>query len=78
MDRTMIYQSNLLTHATDTGKEVFSIVAGNKEGVSFASQITQTDTIQIPDSFGVYWRNLLVYGRAVVQPDMLGLMYAYK
>ena len=78
VDRTMIYQSNLLTHATDTSTEVFSIVAGTKEGTTFAAQITKTDTLKIPDSFGEYWRNLFVYGRKNVQADALSLMYAYK
>lgn len=78
VDRTAIYQSNLLTHVTEGGKEVFSIVAGRKSGTTFANQIVKTDTLQIQDSFGEYWRSLYVYGRKVVEAEAVALMYAYS
>lgn len=77
VDRTTIYQSNLLPHVTEGGNEIFSIIAGRKSGTTFANQITKTDTIKIPDSFGEYWRSLYVYGRKVVEPEAVSLMYAH-
>lgn len=78
VDRTMIYQSNNLTHATLSGNECFYAVAGTKEATSFAMQVSKTDTLQIPDSFGEYWRTLFVYGRKVVQPTGLTVGSFYK
>lgn len=69
IDRTLIYQSNNLTvDATDDGT---LIVAGTKEATTFAAQMSKVDTLQIPDSFGEFWRTLMVYGREVVQPTAL-------
>jgi hypothetical protein len=78
VDRTMIYQSNNLTHETLSGNECFYAVAGTKEATSFAMQVSKTDTLQIPDSFGEYWRTLFVYGRKVVQPTGLTVGSFYK
>jgi len=78
VDRTMIYQSNNLMHETKVGQEVFYAIAGVKEATSFAMQISKTDTLQIPDSFGEYWRTLFVYGRKVVQPTGLAVGAFYK
>ena len=39
--------------------------------MTFAANITKTDSVKIPDSFGQYWRTLFVYGRAVVQDTAL-------
>jgi len=75
VDRTMIYQSNNLT-VTGAGETL--IVAGTKEASTFAAQISKVDTLQIPDSFGSYWRSLLVYGRKVVQPTALVNMVAKR
>ena len=77
IDRTMIIQSNLLKHVTDT-VECFYCMAGTKEALTFASQLTKTESLRIPDSFGSYMRGLAVYGRAVVQPEALVALYATK
>ena len=72
IDRTDVYQNNnLYTLAGNT-----YIVAGTKEAASFAAQITKTETLRIPDSFGEYWRTLFVYGRQCVQPTCLVNMVA--
>jgi hypothetical protein len=78
MDRTMINQSNRLPHVTDGANEAFYIMGGTKEALTFASQLVKTESLMIPDSFGTYMRGLSVYGRAVVQPEALVALYAYK
>lgn len=79
VDRTVIYQSNNLFSATDGDSDLaWYIMAGTKEGATFASQVDKVDTLKIPDSFGEYWRTLFVYGRAVVQPTALVSMIAKK
>jgi hypothetical protein len=43
--------------------------------MTFAAQLTKTETIRIPDSFGDYMRGLAVYGRAVVQDTAMVELY---
>lgn len=73
IDRMKVYQNNNLATGTAGGFDAgeTSILAGTNEAVTFASNITKSDTLKIPDSFGQYWRSLFVYGRNVVQPDAL-------
>ena len=73
VDRTKIYQNNNLPNGALAGLAAgeFGVVAGTTEASTFAANITKTDTLKIPDSFGEYWRTLFVYGRAVVQPTAL-------
>ena len=77
IDRTMVIQSNLLKHVTDT-VECFYIMAGTKEAVTFANQLVKTESIRLQESFGDAMRGLSVYGRAVVQPKALSCLYATK
>lgn len=77
VDRTKIIQSNLLKTVTD-GVQCTYCMGGTKEAVTFASQLTKTETIRIPDSFGDYMRGLAVYGREVVQPTALVALYVRK
>lgn len=73
VDRMKIYQNNNLPVGVAGGLAAgeTAIIAGTSEASTFASNITKTDTIKIPNSFGEYWRTLFVYGRAVVQPKAL-------
>jgi hypothetical protein len=77
IDRTKVYQSNNLSRVTDGLTYGTYVIAGTREATSFAAQITKTDTLKIPDSFGEYWRSLFVYGRKVVQPTALSVLYCY-
>ncbi len=73
VDRMKIYQNNNLPTGVAGGLAAgeTSIIAGTTEASSFAANITKTDTLKIPNSFGEYWRTLFVYGRAVVQDTCL-------
>lgn len=73
VDRMKVYQNNNLANGVNGGLAAgeFSVLAGTNEATSFAANITKTDTLKIPNSFGEYWRTLFVYGRAVVQPTAL-------
>ena len=78
MDRTKVIQSNLVYNVTDATVKCFYCVAGTKEAVTFANQLVKTETLRIQTSFGTYLRGLSVYGRAVVQPKALAVLYARK
>lgn len=47
------------------------IVAGNKDAISFASQVNKTEQVRNPADFGDFIRGLAVYGRKVVKTEAL-------
>ncbi len=51
VDRTKVYVNNSIYEQT-AGE--FSVIAGRKNATSFAMQLSKTDTLQIPNSFGEY------------------------
>lgn len=67
IDRTTIYVSHNLYVAS--GK--YSIIAGHKMGLTFASQMTEMETIRSERTFGNVVRGLQVYGYKVVKPEAL-------
>lgn len=81
VDRTKMIQTNTLYNVTETGGtgadvELFYVLAGTKEAMTFALQLTKTETLRIPTAFGDYMRGLAVYGRKVVQPTAMVEMVA--
>lgn len=71
VDGSKVYVTNNIPSFVDTTTGLINystILAGNSQFCSFASQITETQTLPIPDQFGMYYRSLQVYGRKIVQP----------
>jgi hypothetical protein len=68
IDRFMIYMSHNLNLAAG-GK--FSAIAGHKMGFTFASQMTEMETLRSEQTFGNIIRGLQVYGYKVVKPEAL-------
>jgi hypothetical protein len=68
IDRFTVYISHNLNVASG-GK--FSVVAGHKMGLTFASQMTEMETIRSESTFGNIIRGLQVYGYKVVKPEAL-------
>lgn len=69
IDRFSVYMSHNLS--VSSGK--FSILAGHKMGTTFASQMTNMETIRSETTFGNIVRGLQVYGYKVVKPEALAL-----
>ena len=67
IDRFTVYMSHNLNNAS--GK--FSIIAGHKMGFTFASQMTEMETIRSESTFGNIIRGLQVYGYKVIKPEAL-------
>jgi hypothetical protein len=67
IDRFTIYVSHNLS--VTTGK--FSIIGGHKMGLTFASQMTNMETIRSETTFGNIIRGLQVYGYKVTKPEAL-------
>jgi hypothetical protein len=69
-----IYRSNNLPKS---GSNTI-IPFGHKSGLTFASQLTDTETLPHPTSFGKLMRGLQVFGYKVIKPESLGYMVANK
>lgn len=67
IDRFTLYVSHNLY--VDTGKT--SIIAGHKMGFTFASQMTEMETLRAQSTFGNIVRGLQVYGYKVVKPEAI-------
>lgn len=69
IDRFTLYMSHNLP--VTAGK--YSIIAGHKMGLTFASQMTNMETLRSDSTFGNIVRGLQVYGYKVVKPEALAL-----
>lgn len=67
IDRFEVYLSNLLPK-TGANHYIFAL---HPKALTFATQLTKTETLRAESTFGTLMRGLLVYGRAVIQPDLL-------
>jgi hypothetical protein len=67
IDRFTLYVSHNLYK---NGSE-FSVIGGHKMGFTFASQMTNMETIRSETTFGNIIRGLQVYGYKVVKPEAL-------
>jgi hypothetical protein len=70
IDRFTVYVSHNLYK---NGSE-FSVIAGHQMGFTFASQMTNMETIRSETTFGNIIRGLQVYGYKVVKPEALATM----
>lgn len=68
IDRFTIYVSHNLK-VTDNNK--FHLIAGHNMGFTFASQMTNMESIRSESTFGDIIRGLQVYGYKVVKPEAL-------
>ncbi|HPD53690.1 MAG TPA: hypothetical protein PLI08_07080, partial [Bacteroidia bacterium] len=62
IDRFTLYVSHNLNRVTDGGNQCFSVIAGHKMGLTFASQMTEMETLRSESTFGSIIRGLQVYG----------------
>lgn len=68
IDRFTLYVSHNLK--VDTGGK-YNLIAGTKMGLTFASQMTNMETLRAQTTFGDIVRGLQVYGYKVVKPEAL-------
>jgi hypothetical protein len=79
IDRFTLYNSNLLETVADTsGQTAYCSLFGTNEAITFATQLTETETLRSQDTFADRIRGLQVYGYKAVQPTAFGLLYCYK
>lgn len=75
IDRFTVYNSNLLARYTDGSDTTWDILAGHKDGLTFATQLTKVETLRAESTFGEIMRGLMVYGSKVVKPEALVRAY---
>lgn len=73
-----IYASNNLATSADGGYNCWNAIFGHKDGLTFASQLTENEIIPNPNGFGKLCRGLQVYGYKVTIPKALGHFYFRK
>jgi len=82
IDRFTIYNSNLLPRFTDTvssaAVNTTEFLAGIDYGLTFATQLTKTESLRAESTFGNIMRGLMVYGHKVIKPEALARMYVMQ
>lgn len=80
LDRFTVYISNNLSTVDDVvaSKKVTNVLFGHKKALTFASQMTQMETLPNPNDFGKLIRGLNVYGSKVIDENALGHLYAAR
>lgn len=87
IDRFTVYISNNLSSVTDNAGttnsstddyKAWNIMAGTRDAISFASQITNVETLRAQSTFGNIMRGLNVYGYRVTKPEALVAAYVKK
>ena len=71
IDRFTVYMSHNLPYTVDGANREFDIIAGHKMGFTFASQMTEMETIRSETTFGNIVRGLQVYGYQTIKPEAL-------
>ena len=75
IDRFELYASNLLPTAQEgTKKTAYSFALSNM-AVTFAAQLSKTETLRAESTFGDIMRGLMVFGRQVIHPEALAVSY---
>jgi len=75
IDRFEIFSSNNLYITTETSTKCWNSVFGHKSALTFATQLTENETIANPNDFGKLMRGLQVYGYKVLHTESLGHLY---
>lgn len=79
IDTMKVFRSNNIdTTADGGGSTAFNCIFGHKVALTFASQMTENETLRNPNSFGDLLRSLQVFGYKVVKPEALGHLYVKK
>jgi len=73
-----LYESNLLYYVTDGSYRAYHALVGHKSALSFASQMTNMETLRTSRTFGTLVRGLNVYGYQVLKGESLIDLYIRK
>jgi len=75
--RFTTYVTNNVDNVADgSGVTAHYLLFGHKMSLTFAMQMTKSETLRTEKTFGDKMRGLNVYGYKVVKPEALGVLYA--
>lgn len=77
IDRFTLFSSNLLKTAVD-GVTCYYALFGHPVAISFASQITETETLRSQDTFADIVRGLNIFGYKALKTEGFGEFYCRK
>jgi len=77
IDRFTVYNSNLLPINPNQGANDWRtvVLAGHRDGATFATQLTKTETLRSEKTFGDIMRGLVVYGYQMIKPEAAAVAY---
>lgn len=83
IDNFTIYKSNVLTGVVDNtgtagGRRCFRPLAGHKNALTFASQMTKMETLRSENTFADLMRGLQIYGFKVVDGTAMASAYVAR
>jgi hypothetical protein len=78
IDRFTLFVSNNLEKSGSGSTAKYTVLAGTRDAISFASQITNVETIRSETTFGHIVRGLNVYGYKVTKPEALAVAIVAK
>jgi len=78
VDHFTLYASNNILPVVEGSVRCYHAIFGHKSGLTFASQLTNTEKIKNPDDFGDLMRGLQVFGYKVVKSESIGDLYCKK
>jgi hypothetical protein len=78
IDGYKVYVSNNFTSVSDSGKTCYHVPFGHKMGMTFAAQMTKTETLRNPKAFGDLIRGMMIYGYKILRGESIGDLYVYK
>tara|TARA_Y100000310_G_C20698683_1_gene827691 strand:- start:2913 stop:3833 length:921 start_codon:yes stop_codon:yes gene_type:complete len=78
IDSFTLFRSNLLATTTDGSDTVVNSIFGTSHSLTFASQMTESETLKDPNDFGNLLRGLQVYGYKTVKSEAMGHFYIKK
>jgi hypothetical protein len=71
VDRSTLYTSNLLSTETISAAKCWRVIGGQKSALTYAAQITESETLKAESTFGHIGRGLHVCGWKVIKPEAL-------
>jgi hypothetical protein len=75
VDRFTIYMSNNIGSVADGSDTCWNSIFGQKEGITFASTMTESDIMKSQKFFGFLYRGLQVFDFKAIKPEALGHLY---
>ena len=75
IDRFTLYTSHNIGRVVDGANTCFNVIGGHKMGLTFATQMTEMESLRAESTFGTLIRGVQAYGYKVVKGEALTRLY---